>query len=804
MTVQELLEANSIKLESTARGRHYTTCPQCSAKRSREHQNSKCLGVTIDGKGARWGCNHCGWTGPEKGGGGSASGEQPKEQTYDYLDADGNLLFQKVRNQPGSNARFYCRQADGNGRWMNNLKGIDHKPLYRWPEILAAMKQGEMIAIAEGEKDCDNLWRIGIPSSCNFDGAADITKNAKTKPKWKREYSEQLAGADLVVFNDNDMQGYAHADAVCRMSVGLAKRVRRLDLAPHWLGMPKGADVSDWLTQGHTREELDALIAAAPDYAAPTTPEPESDPHAADAEITRLAKLSPLEYEQQRKAAAEKLDVRASILDRLVRDERARLGLDGDDGKQGHAIAFAESEPWPRPINGAELLDSIAAAIRRHVVLPDHARDACALWVTHTYLLDRLMITPRLGIRSPVKGCGKTTLLDVTAQLAYRPLSAANISASAVFRVIEGHRPCLLIDEADAFLPEAEELRGVLNSGHRRGGAVLRNVGDDHEPRAFSTFAACAIALIGQLPGTLADRSVTVDLTRRKADESVEAFRFDRVGHLAELARKLVRWTGDNAEAIAATEPVMPAGLYNRMADNWRPLLAIATVAGGDWLSRGHTAALQGAGADVEEASRLELLLGDIRDIFEALAAEPSTTDKDRISSAHLIERLVEIVPRPWAEFGRGGKPITQNKLARLLKPLGIRSEKIGPEKTRVNGYIREHFEEAFGRYLPPKGDFKPDSRTERDEMGTSAIFKPDSFTSAVRLRNAEKPSNDGLLSTCPVGERGNGKAGPVCTYCGRPGGNRLAYGDGEEVRLHRECEDPWIECRMGEEGIRQ
>src|SRR4029450_10857050 len=110
-----------------------------------------------------------------------------------------------------------------------------------------------------------------------------------------------------------------------------------------------------------------------------------------------------------------------------------------------------------------------------------------------------------------------------------------------------------------------EELRGVLNSGHRRGGSVLRTVavGDDFEVRPSSTYGACAIALIGQFPGTLADRSVPIALTRRKRDEAVTPFRLDRVGHLVVLARKLARWAADNAEAIATVEPEMPAGLYN-------------------------------------------------------------------------------------------------------------------------------------------------------------------------------------------------------------------------------------------------
>jgi hypothetical protein len=311
----------------------------------------------------------------------------------------------------------------------------------------------------------------------------------------------------------------------------------------------------------------------------------------------------------------------------------------------------------------------------------------------------------------------------------------------------------LLIDEADSFLRDNEELRGVLNSGHRRGGAVLRNVGDDHEPRSFSTYAACAIALIGQLPGTLADRSVTVDLVRRKADEAVEAFRFDRVEHLAVLARKLARWAADKSETIAGVEPEMPAGLYNRAADNWRGLLAIATVAGGDWLSRGHRAALQGADLDVDEASRLELLLGDIRDIFDEVG-------KEEITSAHLIDRLVEIVPRPWAEYGRSGKPLTQNKLARLLRPLSIPPERIRVIDDRegeiqVRGYRRARFDEAFERFL---GDSKCHSVPNADEVATSRDSQSVTTENGVTLRKSQKSNNDGLCDTVTLGKGGLGE----------------------------------------------
>jgi hypothetical protein len=77
-----------------------------------------------------------------------------------------------------------------------------------------------------------------------------------------------------VVFNDNDPSGYDHADTACRLSVGLAKRICRLDLAPHWPDMPEGADVSDWLATGHTRDQLDEPLERAPEW----TPQPEPAP----------------------------------------------------------------------------------------------------------------------------------------------------------------------------------------------------------------------------------------------------------------------------------------------------------------------------------------------------------------------------------------------------------------------------------------------------------------------------------------------------------------------------------------------
>jgi putative DNA primase/helicase len=514
-----------------------------------------------------------------------------------------------------------------------------------------------------------------------------------------------------------------------------------------------------------------------------------------DAEIERLAKLSTVQYERERKQAAERLNVRASILDRLVQAERERLGLVEDDGRQGRSISLPEPEPWPTPVDGAALLDGIAEAIGRYVIMPEHARHAAALWVAHTYLLDCFSITPRLAVRSPMKRCGKTTLLDVISRLVLRPLPTGSVTAAALFRVVECYRPTLLVDEADTFLAEADELRGVLNSGHRKGGQVVRTVGDDHEPRAFSTFAAVAIAIIGNLPDTLADRSITVDLKRRMPSEAVASFRFDRVAHLDVLARQAARWAQDHAGTIAAADPEMP-GIHNREADNWAPLFAIADVAGGEWRGRARAAALSAhAAAGGDEASLIEILLGDIRDIF-AKREENKVEPVDRIPSSDLVEALVAIEGRPWPELGRNRKPLTQNGLARRLKPLAIAPDSVRVDEKRTpKGYYLHQFKDAFARYLGVEGGSEPQQRNNADETGTSEGFKSATAEPVVAVGKCEKSANDGPC--CGVADEKGDVGGSVHT----DGGNGLAPGLSQ--RTITELADDYTEAayRQNREG---
>ena len=409
--------------------------------------------------------------------------------------------------------------------------------------------------------------------------------------------------------------------------------------------------------------------------------------------VARLATFSRLDYDRVRFSEAERLGIRVSTLDAEI--ERRRVGGD-EDGGSGRPLSLPLPEPWPSPVDGAELLAGLERTILDHVKLPDDAALAVALWCVHAHALDAWFFSPRLAITSPEKRCGKTTLLRIVEAITPKPLQASNITAAAVFRTVEKYRPTLLIDEADTFLSDNEELRGIINSGHAKDGQVVRLVGEDHEPRAFSTFCPTAIAAIGTVAGTIEDRSIRVSLRRKKKDETVSRFRADRRALAAELNRKAARWAADNLTALREADPVTPPELHDRAADNWGPLLAIADMAGGEWAARARRAALALSGVGTVDAeAESTMLLEDIRTAFEGAAV-------DRLKSDDLTLALSGMLDRPWRTIDRG-RAISPAGVARLLKPYGLKSRtiRLKDEDTTAKGYIRSDFEDAFSRYLP-------------------------------------------------------------------------------------------------------
>ena len=416
------------------------------------------------------------------------------------------------------------------------------------------------------------------------------------------------------------------------------------------------------------------------------------------ATIARLRAIylrSPLAYDRIRQAEAEKLGVRVTTLDRKVQ-QGIGDGNGGDKPGQGRPLEFPEIEPWPDWVDGDNLLKAIAAAYLDHVILPTGAADALALWVIHTHARAVSTIFPRVIFGSVEMRSGKTTALNITGAMSARALSSANTTAAAIYRTIEACSPTLLIDEADTFVAEDNELRGIFNAGFQLGGEVIRTVGDDHEPRRFRCDGPVAFAGIGKLPGTMEDRSIKIVMRRRRPDETFKRFRPDRMERFSELARRAVRWVEDNLDQLRMIDdPDVPAALDDRAADCWRPLLAIAELVGGEWPKRARDAALALTQSTEDTASTRVLLLADLRDLFNA---EKSGV----LFTTEILNALHKRDDRPWPEFGKKQAPITGRQVASLLKPFGITAPKDplwrGAEHAR--GYRHQDLEDAFLRYL--------------------------------------------------------------------------------------------------------
>ncbi|HKF96485.1 MAG TPA: DUF3631 domain-containing protein, partial [Gammaproteobacteria bacterium] len=392
-----------------------------------------------------------------------------------------------------------------------------------------------------------------------------------------------------------------------------------------------------------------------------------------------------------REQEAKDLGIRVGTLDKEV--DRLRTPLETDAGA-GTPMVFDEPEPWEEPVDGATLLDSLADTFTQHAKLPEHAPDALALWVLQTYSHEAAFICALLLLTSPQKRCGKTTVLALLKRLCYRSLPASNVTPAVVFRTVEKYAPTVLIDEADTFLKQSDELRGIINSGHSRDLAfVIRNVGEDHEPHRFSTWGPKAIAMIGNPAETIMDRSVVVKLTRKLPREKTARLR-PKVT-FADLTRQCARWAKDNLDQLTKAAPEMPANLNDRASDNWEFLVALADAAGGDWPERARKAAIALSGDDVIEDDSIKVqLLADIRDIL-------AKWQQAYIPSRNLVEKLVALEDRPWCEFGRTGKPLTQRTLANLLHPFGITSGAHRRNNLVFKGYPVEKFQDACKRYIP-------------------------------------------------------------------------------------------------------
>jgi hypothetical protein len=653
---------------------------------------------------------------------------------WTYRDPDGRVLFHVARfDPPGERKQILPRCW---GSWNSNLgwywrHPATPRPLYRLDQLAA--RPSDPVILVEGEKSADAAAEI-LPGYVvmTWPGGSNATGQAD----WSA-----LKDRDVWIWPDNDEPGQKAAEAVGDALLEIASGVRIVDLPPD---LPEGWDLADPAPDGldarelieHAERHVDGLERlveqAARDAGAAFEPE------AVDF-LAELRARDPAAYERTR-SRLKKVHVRVAALDQEV--ERRKPEVGDDSAGKGKALDLPEPEPWGEPVDGAELIAGLVDQIRRFVILSDHAAVAAALWVIHTHAHDAAFISPRLTVLSPTKRCGKSSLFRTLARMARRPLPTSNISPTAMFRVIEAANPTLFCDEMSSIGDQerSTEIRGVVNSSHCRADAqVIRNVpvADGYEPRVFSTWAPMALAYIKHVDDQIRDRSVIITMQRKAPDQVVAQLRLDQDQGFGALARKAARWASDHFDALRRADPEVPCDLNDRAADNWRCLLAIAELAGGIWHDRARAAAVAlSTDADAEDTIGVELLC-DLRGVFDALGA-------DRLLSSTIVAKLAEMEGRPWAEFGRSGKPLTTHQLAWLLKPFKVSPGSVRPDVPGdgTKGYKRESLVDLWDRY------FQVGTSAQPKETATSSDIQTGTPESDVPIWNRRKLKE---TATCAV-----------------------------------------------------
>jgi hypothetical protein len=369
----------------------------------------------------------------------------------------------------------------------------------------------------------------------------------------------------------------------------------------------------------------------------------------------------------------ERATARRNIFDLLARHRKTWNDLADVLCSHSHE-AWACDPLGDDPPRVDDLVGLIHFLLKEYVVLRPHEYVAVALWALHTHVCNQFMVTPRLVLRSPVPGCGKTTLFDVLARLVARPMKFDWVTTAALYHLLDEAHPSLLIDEVDNLglsLGQNGRLRAVFNSGHRKGGTGTLMAG--RRRREFSLFAPLALALpdmFGVLPRTLNERSITIAMERHDGQRKLK--RFDAIHPdpaLDAAYTQILLWC---REAELESDPEMP--VRNRWADNWRPLISIADKLG--WGEPARNAMLMFV-REYHDADIKIVLLIAIRRVFD-------TRGVDCLPSKALLDALCDLDGAEWCEF-RGTRGDQQphwlkgTELASMLREFRIKLRTIWP-----------------------------------------------------------------------------------------------------------------------------
>jgi Protein of unknown function (DUF3631) len=390
------------------------------------------------------------------------------------------------------------------------------------------------------------------------------------------------------------------------------------------------------------------------------------------------------------------------------------------------------SAPEFRPANGAELIRRLEEIFNRYIVAAKGVALVCAVYAFMTYCFEIFSWIGYLAFCSPLESCGKSQASDIVGWASARPEIVVSITEAALFRLITKDKPTVVIDEAEVLSGDGETavaLRAVLHAGCAPDDTIIRCAPNTHELQRFSPWCPKIFCYIGKLPRVLSSRCIEIAMKRKGAGERVRPFIRHRVkAEASKLGAEIELWVVAHQAEIRRVYETLPDDSFgDRVRQNSAPLEAVLSVADPDRLREFQqvrsTLTTASDASLSDDAVQVRLLL-DIKKVFEDKHTE-------ELPSKELVEKLAAIETSPWGEWSKG-KPLSQAKLARLLKPFQIYPGQ--SQNGQMRGYRLSDFQDAFARYLPPESVKVSETR---ENSGSDANLKVSDENTSDASKNA-------------------------------------------------------------------
>ena len=374
-----------------------------------------------------------------------------------------------------------------------------------------------------------------------------------------------------------------------------------------------------------------------------------------------------------------------------------------------------DTAPWDGPVDGITLFKDIYNLLGQAMWMADTARMTVAFWIIASVSFRVFRRFPYLRIKSPDRNCGKSTLIDLVAELVFKPLVSADVSPAALYRLAEAAQPTILLDEFDN-ADQIKDLTQLLNAGYDANRVAIRCNADKGTVERFRTFCPKVTASIRHLAETAESRSLPIDMQRVPADAErnlTELCDIDPAVFLT-IKRKILAWVEDNIDRIKTTRPERPDWLKTRDWDIWRPLFTVADVIGGP----APALVLQAAGGVSKDRVIEQSLAIEILSCIREMSKEPAFVvmverggkDEVFLPSQKIVDFCNAQEEASWANWRTGDKSgLTVERLAKeLCRQFKLQSVQVQYQSQlyqaqRHRGYWLASFKPLFASYLPPE-----------------------------------------------------------------------------------------------------